>query len=140
MQVTPLTGRFGADVTGIDLADRLAPDDLESLQAAFLEHSVLAIRDQDLSIEDFENFALQLGDFGDTPYITPVDGHPNVLRLLRESDEAGPLFGSGWHSDWSFQTEPPSATLLYGIDIPPAGGDTAFIQQEAAFEIGRAHV
>ncbi|MGA0217311.1 MAG: TauD/TfdA dioxygenase family protein [Ilumatobacteraceae bacterium] len=134
MQVTPLTGRFGADVTGIDLADRLAPDDLESLQAAFLEHSVLAIRDQDLSIEAFEDFALQLGDFGDTPYITPVDGHPNVLRLLRESDEAGPLFGSGWHSDWSFQTEPPSATLLYGVDIPPAGGDTAFIQQEAAFD------
>jgi taurine dioxygenase len=63
-----------------------------------------------------------------------MDDHPNVLRLLRTPEESGPLFGSGWHSDWSFQDEPPSATLLYGVDIPAAGGDTAFISQELAYE------
>ena len=134
MQVTPLTGKFGADVTGIDISCRLSEGDLGDLRTAFREYSVLAIRDQDLNIDTFEAFALQLGSFGESPYIRPVEGHPHVLRLLREADEAGPLFGSGWHSDWSFQAQPPSATLLYGVDIPPAGGDTAFIQQEKAYD------
>lgn len=133
MIVSPLTGRFGADVTDIDLSRPLDPDDLRGIEAAFAEHQVLSFRDQQLSVEQFEAFALQFGTFGDTPYITPMDGHPDVLRLLRQPDEQGPLFGSGWHSDWSFQEQPPSATLLYGVDIPPYGGDTAFISQTAAF-------
>ena len=134
MQVTPLTGKFGADVADIDISQPLSAHELSELREAFAEYSVLAIREQDLTIDSFEAFALQLGNFGETPFITPVDGHPNVLRLLREADEAGPLFGSGWHSDWSFQDQPPSATLLYGVDIPPAGGDTAFTQQEQAYD------
>ena len=134
MQVTPLTGKFGADVADIDISQPLSAHELSELREAFAEYSVLAIREQDLTIDSFEAFALQLGNFGETPFITPVDGHPSVLRLLREADEAGPLFGSGWHSDWSFQDQPPSATLLYGVDIPPAGGDTAFTQQEQAYD------
>ena len=133
MQVTPLTGKFGADVADIDISQPLSAHELSELREAFAEYSVLAIREQDLTIDSFEAFALQLGNWG-TPFITPVDGHPSVLRLLREADEAGPLFGSGWHSDWSFQDQPPSATLLYGVDIPPAGGDTAFTQQEQAYD------
>jgi taurine dioxygenase len=134
MIVTPLTGRFGAEVTGIDVSGTLHPEDLIAIENAFAEHSVLCFRDQELTIEEFEAFARQLGDFGDTPFITPMDDHPAVLRLLREADEQGPLFGSGWHSDWSFQDQPPSATLLYGVDIPPAGGDTAFVSQALAYE------
>ncbi len=134
MIVTPLTGRFGAEVTDIDLSGMLTSEDLLAIEDAFVEHSVLCFRDQELTLEQFEDFARQLGDFGETPFITPMADHPAVLRLLREADEQGPLFGSGWHSDWSFQDQPPSATLLYGVDIPPAGGDTAFISQALAYE------
>ena len=134
MIVTPLTSRFGADVTDVDLSGPLSADTLRAIESAFAEHSVLCFREQSLDVESFEAFALQFGSFGDTPFITPMDGHPDVLRLLRRADEAGPLFGSGWHSDWSFQPQPPSATLLYGVDIPPAGGDTAFISQHLAYE------
>jgi taurine dioxygenase len=134
MIVTPLTGRFGAEVTDVDLSGPLPADTLRAIEEAFAVHSVLCFRDQTLDVDAFEAFALQFGSFGDTPFITPMDGHPDVLRLLRRADESGPLFGSGWHSDWSFQPEPPSATLLYGVDIPPAGGDTAFISQHLAYE------
>jgi taurine dioxygenase len=57
-----------------------------------------------------------------------------VVRVLREHDEEGPLFGSGWHSDWSFQSAPPSATLLYAVEVPDEGGDTAYTNQYLAFE------
>lgn len=118
----------------MDLSQPMSDELRTAVEAAFATHVVLCFRDQDLSVDTFERFALQLGTYGETPFITPMEDHPNVLRLLRRPDEQGPLFGSGWHSDWSFQAAPPSATLLYGVDVPPAGGDTAFTNQYLAYE------
>jgi taurine dioxygenase len=50
----------------------------------------------------------------------------------RRADETAPLFAENWHSDWSFQAEPPAGTCLFGITIPPVGGDTLFANQHAA--------
>lgn len=134
LDLRPLTGTFGADVHGLDLSRPLDGDTVAAVEAAFAQYSVLAFRDQRLSIEQLEAFALQFGEFGETPFITPVDGHPNVLAVVREADEAGALFGGSWHSDWSFQAAPPSATILYGHEVPPAGGDTVFTNQYLAYE------
>jgi taurine dioxygenase len=134
LDVRPITGSFGADVHGVDLSVPLDGSTTSAIEAAFAEHMVLAFRDQKLTVEQLEAFALQFGSFGDTPFITPVDGHPNVLAVIREADEAGALFGGSWHSDWSFQQAPPSATILYGHEIPPAGGDTVFTNQYLAYE------
>ncbi len=144
MEITPLTGTFGAEVTDFDLLS-VRPDkepDASEVDAAVVaqvqntlaEHAVLVFRDQKLDIDLFESVALALGTFGDTPYITPVPGHDDVLRVVREADEKGPLFGSGWHSDWSFQAAPPSATMLYAVDVPVSGGDTAYTNQWLAYE------
>ncbi|MDG2023512.1 MAG: TauD/TfdA family dioxygenase [Actinomycetota bacterium] len=134
MRIKPLTGAFGAEITEIDLRSGLSGKQIRAIETAFSEHVVLVFRDQDFDIDSFEVFAQSLGHFGDTPFITPVEGHPNVVRVLRERDEEGPLFGSGWHSDWSFQTKPPSATLLYAVEVPDEGGDTAYTNQYLAFE------
>ncbi len=134
MEIKPLTGAFGAEVFDIDLKSGINSEEVRLIDEALAENVVLVFRNQELDIDGFEKFAKTLGDFGDTPFITPVDGHPNVLRLLREPEEKGPLFGSGWHSDWSFQEQPPSATLLYALEVPEAGGDTAFTNQYLAFE------
>ncbi|MFT4597621.1 MAG: taurine dioxygenase [Paracrocinitomix sp.] len=134
LDVRPITGSFGADVHGLDLSQPLDGATTTAVEAAFAEHMVLAFRGQELTVEQLEAFALQFGTFGDTPFITPVDGHPNVLAVIREADEAGALFGGSWHSDWSFQSAPPSATILYGHEVPPAGGDTVFTNQYLAYE------
>ena len=52
--------------------------------------------------------------------------------MQRRADETSPLFAESWHSDWSFQARPPAGTCLYGITIPPVGGDTLFANQHAA--------
>ena len=134
LDVRPITGSFGADVHGVDLSQPLDGVTTTAIEAAFAQHMVLAFRDQELTVEQLEAFALQFGSFGDTPFVAPVDGHPNVLAVIREADEAGALFGGSWHSDWSFQSAPPSATILYGHEIPPAGGDTVFTNQYLAYE------
>ncbi|MGY9072368.1 MAG: TauD/TfdA dioxygenase family protein [Acidimicrobiales bacterium] len=134
LDVRPLTGSFGADVHGLDLSRPLTQDQVAWVTAALAQYLVVSFRGQDLDIDQLEGFAKQLGDFGDSPFITPVDGHPNVLAVVREAEETGPLFGSGWHSDWSFQPAPPSATILYAKELPPHGGDTAFTNQQLAYE------
>lgn len=134
MHLLPLTGSFAAEVLEINLAQPLTGKVVDQIKAAFADHMVLVFRDQVLTLEELESFALSFGSYGETPFIKTLDSHPNVLRVFREKEESGPLFGSGWHSDWSFQVEPPSATLLYGVEVPPAGGDTAFTNQYLAYE------
>lgn len=129
-----MAGTIGAEVAGLDLSQPLSVAELAAVEDAFTQHLVLVFRDQNLDVEALENFALQFGPFGETPYITPLEGHPNVLRLLREADEEGALFGGSWHSDWSFQKCPPSATILYAREVPTYGGDTAFTNQYLAYE------
>jgi taurine dioxygenase len=134
LDLRPITGSFGADVCGLDLSRPLDGATTSAIETAFADHLVLAFRGQDLTVDQLEAFALQFGEFGESPFITPVEGHPNVLAVLREADESGLLFGGSWHSDWSFQGAPPSATILYGHDVPPAGGDTVFTNQYLAYE------
>ena len=51
-----------------------------------------------------------------------------VVSICRDADEKSPLFAENFHSDWSFLKSPPIATVLYGLDIPPVGGDTFFVE------------
>src|SRR3546814_8553508 len=37
-------------------------------------------------------------------------------------------------SDWIFQARPPAGTCLFGITIPPVGGNTEFANQHAALD------
>lgn len=130
----PLTGALGADITGIDVAT--APDEaIADLRAALVHHQVLAIRGQSLDPAGMERVALRFGVFGQDPYVRPLPGFTNVLRLLKTADEAHPnVFGEAWHSDWSFLETPPAFTLLYGHDVPDWGGDTMFASQIRACE------
>jgi len=134
IEIKSLTGAFGAEVFDVDLKSGIDAEASRMIEAALAENVGFVFRNQDLDIDSFERFATSIGDFGETPFITPVEGHPNVLRVIREPEETGPLFGSGWHSDRSFQLRPPSTTPRYALQVPDAGGDTAFTNQYLAFE------
>jgi taurine dioxygenase len=125
---------FGARVQGVDLSRPLTPDALARVKDAFTRHSVIFFADQALAIEDLERLTLELGAFGEDPFIAPMDGHAHVMEVRREADEKTLVFGAAWHSDWSFQASPPAATILYGEVIPPVGGDTLFADGYRAFE------
>jgi taurine dioxygenase len=43
-------------------------------------------------------------------------------------------FGAGWHADMSFRDEPPLGAVLYGVEVPPVGGDTMFANMYLAYE------
>ena len=124
----------GASVRGVDLARPLDDDTVGEIRAAWLEHHVLAFPDQGMTDDDLERFTQYFGPFGDDPFIAPVEGREHVIAISRRADETAPLFAETWHSDWSFQERPPAGTCLYGITIPPEGGDTLFADQHAALD------
>lgn len=134
ISVSPQPSGFGAGITGVDLSRPLTQEALAEVKAAWARHAVVAFPDQPLTLEALEAFTQQIGPFGEDPFIKPMPGHPNVLELRREPDEKATNFGAGWHSDWSFQPEPPAATILRSEVVPPVGGDTLFCDCARAYE------
>ena len=134
MIITPSGQACGASVTGLDLSQDLGPDMVAEIRAAWLDHHVLVFPDQRLSDDDLERFTLAFGGFGEDPFIAPIPGRRHVIAVARTADETSPIFAETWHSDWSFQARPPAGTCLYGIEIPPVGGDTLFANQHLAWD------
>ena len=124
----------GASVFGVDLTAPLDNETVAEIRAAWLEHHVLAFPDQAMTDDDLERFTLAFGGFGDDPFIAPIEGRDHVIAVERRADETAPLFAENWHSDWSFQATPPSGTCLFGVQIPPMGGDTLYANQHGALD------
>lgn len=134
MQVKPIDAPCGAKICSIDLRQELATSQVAEIRKAWLDYHVLVFPNQALSIEDLARFSLYFGRFGDDPFFNSIDAHNNVAAIRRDADEKTSIFAENWHTDWSFQTKPPIGTCLYGIKIPPSGGDTLFSNQHKAFD------
>lgn len=132
-QVDPITGAFGAVVTGVDLTHpELAK---EILKPSLDQHLVLYIPDQDL-----DRFQLSaLGRVFGPPFLHPLVSNgfndcPDVLELRREPEDKIMFGGESWHADVSWMDRIGYASILHGKEVPPVGGDTAFASTIAAFE------
>jgi taurine dioxygenase len=124
----------GAIVTGLDLREDLSPDLVAELRAHWVKHKLLVFPDQPLNDHDLERFTLYFGAFGEDPFFGHIEGHEHIAAIQRNADEKTPIFAEFFHSDWSFLDVPPAGTVLYGITIPPHGGNTLFADQVAAYE------
>lgn len=96
---------------------------------------MIYFRRQQLTLRDQEAITLRFGEFGTDAYTGGIEGHPNVQPVIREADEAFPfVFGGSWHTDSPFLERPPSIGILYGVDIPPYGGDTWWANSTLAYQ------
>lgn len=134
IEIEPSGQACGATIHGVDLAGPMSDATIGEIRAAWLDHLVVSFPDQHLSSDEFERLALRFGVFGDDPYLRGLADHPHIAEVKREADEQTPIFADNWHSDWSFLASPPTATLLYGLVIPPVGGDTLYANQYLAYE------
>jgi len=134
LTIDRIAGALGAELSGLDLTGELTPPEVDALRQAVIEHKVVFLREQVYATEHLERLTIQLGGHGHTPFLESIEGHPGVVRVVKEADEGGFNFGGAWHSDWSFQPEPPAFTLLWSLEVPPHGGDTMWSNQELAFD------
>ncbi len=124
----------GAVVTGVDISKELPADLVAELRAHWIENKVLVFPGQKMSNNDLERFSQYFGELGDDPFFGHIEGHEHICAIQRAADETAPVFAEFFHSDWSFMEVPPAGTALYGITIPPVGGDTLFADQVAAYQ------
>lgn len=134
MRIEPSGQACGARVTGVDLSGDLPDALVADIRAAWLEHHVLAFPGQRMDDDALERFTLSFGGFGEDPFIAPIPGRRHIIAVERHANETSPIFAETFHSDWSFQARPPAGTCLYGLVIPPMGGDTLFANQHLALE------
>ena len=134
-EVSLLCGAGGAEIAGVDASRPIGAEVVAELRRALAEHCVIFLRDQDLTPEQQKAFARHFGPLAQTPFIQPLEGHPDMMRIVREADEKKKQnFGGRWHSDMTFSPEPVLGTCLYARESPAVGGDTIWTNQMLAFE------
>lgn len=128
------SAQLGVEINELNLSETFSNEEIKKIRQVWLDYGVAVFPNQKLSHEQFEKFSLLFGNFGDDPYLKSLDERPNIVEVKRSAKEKAPPFGGSWHSDWSFQKNPPSATLLHSKIIPPVGGDTLFANTQLAYE------
>ena len=133
-----LSDHTGVEVEGLDLSQPLSSEARERVYRAWLEHSVLVVRDQNLNPHQLLAAAKQFGD--------PLHQHNTRFQLEecpeihyisnQDKYEDGRRYipGSGYHTDHSNAANPPKATILHAKLLPKTGGDTQFVNMARAFE------
>ena len=134
--------RFGAEVVDVDLR-HIDDGDFAALHRAWIEHQVLLFRGQTLTDSDLVGFSRRFGELDHAPVQENgrriASGMPEiyVVSNVIENGVAIGSLGHGeavWHTDMSYLAEPPKASMLYALEIPPEGGDTSFSDMYAAFD------
>jgi len=138
LSITKLSPHTGAAVHGVDLTQSLDNAMRQRLNRAFVEHSVLVIRDQRL---DAPQFLAAMKNFGEIfPQHNPRFAVPecSLVHYISNQDtlEDGRVYipGEGYHTDHSNDAIPPKATALHAVKLPPMGGDTQFINMHEAYD------
>lgn len=130
--IEPLAGSCGAIVMGLDVVKAQSAGDIEQVKALLDRYRVIALPDQFLDLDRLERLTEQLGGCDTTPYVTPVDGRPFVIRVIKEPGDTL-NFANAWHSDVSYLAQPHAYTVLAAAEVPPYGGDTLWANQVLAF-------
>ena len=132
-EVRPIAGAMGAELHGVNLAADLPDTTIAAIRQALLDHLAIFFRDQDLPPDRFMAFARRLGTPVEYPFLKGIEGYPEIIAVAKLEHETI-NFGGVWHSDTTYQREPPMATLLVAREVPDAGGDTIFANQYLAYD------
>jgi len=140
IEVNPLTLHIGAEISGVDFTKPLPPQQVHEVRAAFLKWKVVFFRNQHL---DHAQHVAMARQFGEPTIGHAVLGHltdyPEIYsvaknRLANENRAAMPVTPwTGWHADITAAVNPPMASILRGVAIPPYGGDTFWTNLNAAY-------
>jgi alpha-ketoglutarate-dependent taurine dioxygenase len=149
VEVRPVAGYIGAEITGVDLADGLDAAKVALIREALLRWKVVFFRGQRLDHVGHVAFARRFGQ----PVVlrrrgsASPPGHPEV-ETTADRLELGGRYGMereewlgrrrhtllrGWHCDHGARIDPPAATILRAETVPPYGGDTTWANLAAAY-------
>jgi len=131
LQITPLHPSLGALVAGVDLSAPLDAATRQALNRALADHLALVFRDQSLTPAQYLSAASVFGPPMEQHYSQHnMPDHP-LIGLIWHRNGQQPA--EKWHTDHTNRERPPAATILYGVEIPSAGGGTSVASMRAAY-------
>lgn len=151
IEFIPTTGGAGLEVGGVNLAEEPSEELVQLFKQKMAEHGLLIFHDQDLSEEQQLRFTRSFGETIGHP-LPGVGGtnpeenaSPEVFYLTNAIDDSyekekkekkrGSSDGSlGWHSDLQYMPEPQVYSVLFGVEVPPEGGETEYCNMKAAYD------
>lgn len=140
--VAPSGASLAAEISGVDLRS-IDDATFAAIHRAWLDHLVLLFRGQSLSDDDLIAFSRRFGELDWAPIQETgrrfVEGHPELYVVSNVVENGVPIgsLGAGeavWHTDMSYLPDPPKASMLYALEIPPSGGNTGFVNMYAVYE------
>lgn len=138
LEIRKLSGKFGAEIHGVDLSHPLTEETYSEIERTFFEAKLAVFRGQNLTAAKFHAFACRFGR--PEPHVIDQFHHPAIADILILSNvvkDGRPTGladgGTYFHSDYSYLQIPARCTLLYSITVPRVGGDTLFADQCAAY-------
>ncbi|KAK5952813.1 hypothetical protein OHC33_005932 [Knufia fluminis] len=133
IEINPISGAIGAEIRKVDLSSGLTPETTSAIRKALLDHQVIFFRDQKLTPTSYLDFTSKFGKPVEYPFVKGIEGHPEVINVLKREHEKT-NFGGIWHTDTSYFEKPPMGSVLLALEVPPYGGDTLFANQYLAYE------
>jgi taurine dioxygenase len=142
MTVIPSGAALGAEIQNVELR-HLSDPDFNEIHRTWLDHLVILFRGQQLALDDLIAFSRRFGELDWAPVQETgrrfVEGHPEIYVVSNVIENGAPIgsLGAGeavWHTDMSYLENPPKASMLYALEIPPAEGDTHFCNMYLAYE------
>lgn len=143
VKVQHISPYLGTEVTGVQISE-LSKEGLDELALFAAERKVLLFRDQDfkdLSPDRQIEITRHFGPIQKHPTSGNVKGYPEFHVVYRDAqhDKFQEYLGgdkinqTSWHSDVSYEKQPPGATFFFILDQPETGGDTLFLSQVEAY-------
>ena len=136
LHIEPLAGTLGAEISGIDLSQPRDDALIAEVRQALLDNHVIFFRDQNITPDQQVAFGRHFGDLHIHPYIPHREGYPEILQLQSRADGPASMAyqSNTWHTDLTYEAEPPMACILRAVEVPPAGGDTMWNNLHAAYD------
>ena len=146
-ELRPLQPTIGAELLGIDLKQPLSDGARDAIKAAILRYRVVFFRDQHLDADQQEAFASRFGPLYAHPGSRRPQNHISALHQIAaadfaaRADERKALAASdpdqlwdGYHTDTSWRLVPAWGAVLRAVDLPEVGGDTIWVDANAAYQ------
>lgn len=137
-----ITPKLGSEITDIQLS-QLDSNGKDELALFVAQRGVVIFRNQDFASFG-PQFAVDYGKHFGRLHIHPTSGapknHPELHITYRRADEGEfkRVFSQntnavGWHTDVSYELQPPGTTFFSVLEGPESGGDTIFASVVEAY-------
>jgi taurine dioxygenase len=131
LQITPLHPSLGAEIAGVDLSKPMGATTRQALSQALADHLALVFRNQSLTPAQYLDAASVFGPPMEQHYSQHNMPDFPMIGLIWHRNGQQPA--EQWHTDHTNRERPPAATILYGVEVPSAGGGTSVASMRAAY-------